>query len=75
MPLRDTPLHGDSVVRRRVGGAAMRATAASTIEPMPESPLTLSTEQSDGVALIRVCGDLDLSTVGDFDPSSNGRSR
>ena len=34
---------------------------------MAESPLTLSTEQSEGVALIRVCGDLDLSTVGDFD--------
>jgi anti-sigma B factor antagonist len=34
---------------------------------MPESPLTLSTEMADGVSVIHVAGDLDLSTVGAFD--------
>jgi anti-sigma B factor antagonist len=34
---------------------------------MPESPLMLSTEMAEGVSVIRVTGDLDLSTVGAFD--------
>jgi len=34
---------------------------------MPESPLTLSTEMTEDVAFIRVCGDFDLSTVSAFD--------
>jgi anti-sigma B factor antagonist len=34
---------------------------------MSESPLQLSTEEADGVSVIRVSGDLDLSTVDVFD--------
>jgi anti-sigma B factor antagonist len=34
---------------------------------MPESPLMLSTEQAQGVSVIHVAGDLDLSTIDVFD--------
>ena len=45
----------------------IRAGAVTTIETMPESPLMLSTEQAEGVSVIHVTGDLDLSTIGAFD--------
>lgn len=45
----------------------MLAGTVTTIEAMPESPLTLSTEQAEGVSVIHVTGDLDLSTIGAFD--------
>jgi anti-sigma B factor antagonist len=49
------------------GEAQTGAGSATTIGHMRDVPLTLSTEQADGVAVIRVTGDLDLSTVSAFD--------
>ena len=47
--------------------------AATTLSPVPNNVLTLSTETSEGVAVIRVGGDFDLSTVpvfeAELDPS------
>lgn len=45
----------------------VRHMGVTTIESMSASLLTLSTEQTDGVSVIHVAGDLDLSTVGAFD--------
>lgn len=45
----------------------VRAEGATTIGLVPESPLMLSTEQAEGVSVIHVTGDLDLSTIGAFD--------
>jgi anti-sigma B factor antagonist len=58
------PRSDDPVLQSR---PRVRAEAASTIEAMPESPLTLSTELAQGVSVIHVAGDLDLSTVAAFD--------
>ena len=41
--------------------------AATTLSPVPNNVLTLSTETSEGVAVIHVGGDFDLSTVPVFE--------
>jgi len=44
-----------------------RAEGVTTIGGMAELPLLLSTERAEGVSVLKVTGDLDLSTIDAFD--------
>ena len=52
---------------RIVGRPEVHAGASTTLSPVRDAELSLSTETSEGLAVVRVAGDFDLSTIDAFD--------
>ena len=48
-------------------GPGVHTEASTTLSPVRDAELSLSTETSEGLAVVRVAGDFDLSTIDVFD--------